>query len=430
MKVAIGTAATETIRLTGVNAIVRALGLALRIVLSRLLGAEAMGVMELSGGIHMLFITPLTSGLPVAVSRLTAKEREKGGALYAGLWLVRRLCWLCIPAMLLLIPPLARWMGDARVLPALYLSVPCVLILGYSAVYNGYCFGTGQSWLPAGSELLEQAARCAIAVTLILLLRGLTVSWAAAVPVFATMIAELLGLCFVLRQLRPPTATRLPDRAVTGRIVRLAAPLTLTRLVTTMLRSAMAILIPLRLQASGLPVAEATARLGMLNGMVIPVTMLPCVFTSALSMVMLPRFAQAEADRARLGALSLRVLGSGTAVWLLCAGAIALLSPFLASAVYRLPELSPLFRAACPLVALSSCNHALAGIIAGLGKQKQGMPASLCSSVLALLLTYWLTALPPLRLYGAVIAATAELALLTAWNACVLLRALRRLKRG
>ena len=62
-----------------------------------------------------------TSGLPVAISRLTAQERDgkRGSALFAGLWLVQRLCWVCIPMMLLLIPLLGRWMGDARVLPSL-----------------------------------------------------------------------------------------------------------------------------------------------------------------------------------------------------------------------------------------------------------------------------------------------------------------------
>ena len=63
----------QTVFLTGVNAVVRALGLLMRVMLSRLLGAEIMGIAELAQGVHMLAITPLTSGLPLAISRMTAR---------------------------------------------------------------------------------------------------------------------------------------------------------------------------------------------------------------------------------------------------------------------------------------------------------------------------------------------------------------------
>ena len=60
-------AAKQTLKITAVNGVVRALGMLLRILLSRLLGAEIMGIAELSQSVHMLAITPLTSGLPLAV---------------------------------------------------------------------------------------------------------------------------------------------------------------------------------------------------------------------------------------------------------------------------------------------------------------------------------------------------------------------------
>ena len=51
----------QTLFLTGVNALVRAMGLLLRVLLSRFMGAEIMGIAELAQGVHMLAITPLTS---------------------------------------------------------------------------------------------------------------------------------------------------------------------------------------------------------------------------------------------------------------------------------------------------------------------------------------------------------------------------------
>ena len=106
----------QTLFLTGVNALVRAMGLLLRVLLSRFMGAEIMGIAELAQGVHMLAITPLTSGLPMAISRMTARapagDRRK--PLLAGISMVRTASVVLIPALLLLSPVIARWMGDVR----------------------------------------------------------------------------------------------------------------------------------------------------------------------------------------------------------------------------------------------------------------------------------------------------------------------------
>ena len=327
----------QTVFLTGVNAVVRALGLMMRVMLSRLLGAEIMGIAELAQSLHMLAITPLTSGLPMAISRMTARapEDEKQKPLLAGIFLVRVASVALTPALLLFSPLAARWMGDVRVLPSLWFSAPCILILGYSAAFNGYCYGMERSLEPALSELIEQAARLALSFVLVTGLSRLTAAWLAAVPVAATMLAEILGLFFVVSRLRISLRGAAKAAAWREPVLRLAAPATCSRLVQTLFRSLTAILIPIRLQASGLSAAEATSRLGMLNGMVTPILMLPCVFTSALSMVALPRIAKAEDNPRELRRLLLTCLASCLPVSLACTALVFAAAPFLANTVYR-----------------------------------------------------------------------------------------------
>lgn len=420
----------QTFLLTAVNTVVRALGMFMRVYLSRLLGAEIMGITELVSGVHMLAITPLTSGLPLAISRMTAKAKpeDKNMPLFAGISLVRLVSLILMPLMLLLSPLIANAMQDQRVLPSLWLSAPCILILGYSGVYNGYCYGMEKSWLPAMSELIEQLVRFALSIGLILLLVNLTTPWLAAVPMFATMVAEIAGLFFVLWRLKLPASNLAQARSWRKPVFRLAAPTTLTRLINTGLRSLTAILVPLRLQFSGLMPAEATARLGMLNGMVMPIIMLPCIFTSALSMVALPRLAKAECDRPALKRLLVMCFGASLLVGLLCWGLIHIAAPILAVNVYRLAELTELFRLAGPLALLCAVGHISGGVIAGLGQQKRSMYGTLVSSGLSLLLTYLLTGLPEYRLSGAIIAQSAGQAVMLIWNLVVLWMGLKRKK--
>lgn len=416
-------AAKQTIRITAINGLVRGLGLFLRVLLSRTLGPEIMGVTELAQSMHMLVVTPLTSGLPLAVSRMTAKakkeEREK--ALAAGVWLVRAASACLIPAFFLFSPLIARASGDVRILPSLWCSVPCVLILGYSAVYNGYLYGVERSLLPAFSELIEQCARIVFCLALLSLLRSLAASWLAAIPAFSTMLAELVGLGYVLWKLKLPLSFSAETLACRKPVVALAAPATLSRMLAMLLHSLESILIPLRLQASGLSPSEATSRFGMIFGMVLPILMLPCVFTNALCMVVLPRVAQAEAEPRKLRRLLLRCFLTATPAAFASAAALWCFAPLLSCRLYRLAELTPLFRAGAPLCVLLAFSHVAGGMLSSLGLQRLSMLGALPVSALTLCLIWLLPALPELRQYGVLLALGTEQFLTLLWNVGALL---------
>ena len=117
----------QTLILTLANAYTRALGFILRLLSARLMGAEALGVMELSSSAIMLAITPVTAGIPSAISRLTAQPgADERAILRAGLTLVKRLSLALIPLMLLLAPGMAWLLGGP-------------LGLGLFGFFLGYC---------------------------------------------------------------------------------------------------------------------------------------------------------------------------------------------------------------------------------------------------------------------------------------------------
>ncbi len=396
----------QTILLTLNNAIVRALGLGLRIIMSRFLGAEIMGITELAQSVHMVAITPLTSGFPVAISRLTARctTRTQSEPLVAGLRLVRIFSFVLIPVFWLLSPFLATLMGDVRALPSLLFSAPCILVLGYSAALNGYCYGREWSVYPAVSELIEQCVRFVLIILLLAPFNRLTAGWIAAVPVFATLLAELVGLMYMLKKVPIPRVTQKKSKAFEKSLLRLALPVSATRLVQMLLRSWTAILIPIRLQQSGLSQSEAVAQLGMLNGMVMPLLMLPCIFTSALSMVALPRLAKAEETPKELK----RILGlccmGCVLTALACCAAIYALAPLFSVYLYRMPELTILIKRACPMALLFSATHLCSSVLSALGQQKRSFYVSTAVSFITLFLTWLWAGDAQLRIVGVLMA--------------------------
>ena len=85
------------------NGLTRAIGFVLRLLMARWMGAEAMGVMELAGTAGMLALTPLTAGLPSAMSRLTARRAaaDQPEVLRAGLALSGRAAFFLTAGLVL-----------------------------------------------------------------------------------------------------------------------------------------------------------------------------------------------------------------------------------------------------------------------------------------------------------------------------------------
>ena len=363
------------------GALVRAMGFGLRLWISRLLGAEALGVTELASGAHMLALTPAAAGLPSAVSRLTAKAEnteQRQIALYAGRQMAAWLGLWVTPLFLLLSPLLARLLGDERTLPALVFFAPCVLTVGMSSVYDGYFFGQGKALPPALSEGAEQIVRLCVVGALAFL-----VPRAGKIPGYRR-------------------DARLPG--VRKQLLSLSLPLLLNRLCHTALRSLCGVVIPLRLMADGLDRAEAMSRLGMFSGMAMPLMFLPCLISGALAAVGGPAMARCKTKQAE-NRLAFRLLSVAVGTGLLAAVGLYVLSPYIANLFYRLPELTPVLRAAAPLAVLLPAQQTVNGLMTGLGLQKRSLFAGLLGAAATLLCTWQWT--PTRGIYGAAFASMA-----------------------
>ncbi|MBR6185473.1 MAG: oligosaccharide flippase family protein [Clostridia bacterium] len=380
----------------GSGALVRALGFGLRLLLSRALGAEALGVMELASGVHLLALAPAAAGLPSAVSRLTARaesETEKRMILSAGRRMALKMGLLLSPLLLLLSPLIARLLGDQRTLPSLYLFAPCVLTVGLSSVYDGASFGRGRALYPALSEGAEQLVRLLTVGGLLFLIPRLTVAYRAALPAFASTVGEAAGLLVILLLSGKTPAFRknAETRKIRKTLFRLSLPLLLNRLSHTALHSLNNVVIPLRLMAGGLTRGEAMSRLGMLGGMVMPLMFLPGLLSGALSVVGCPAIASCKTRKAE-NRLAFRLISCALGTGLLCAAGLYALAPVLSARLYRLPELADLMRAACPLALILPVQQTVNGLLTGLGLQKRSLMAGLLGAGAALLCTWQWTA--------------------------------------
>jgi len=402
----------KTLFLSASHFFVRVIGFVMRIWLSRELGAQAMGLVELAQSAQMLLITPVVSGLPAAVSRMCAKSQpaQQVRVLRCGMSLALIVSIPLTLAAFFLRTPLALWLGDIRTMPALLVYLPCIPVLGVSCALNGYYYGTGRPVPPAVCEALEQIVRFFLCVRLVTLLRSWPVMLRAAVPAAASLVGETAALLLMLL-----IAARavLFGRAQGSRIavyremLSLALPLTGMRLVSSLMRTAQSALIPARLQLSGLSSAQALSRFGMMSGMLMPVLMIPSFITCSLSMVSQPEITRRQSEGGNLLRPVRKLLGMT-----LCLGLFAMLgvyvsAPLFSQALYREPMLLELIRRCCLLVPVMALCQVVSGLMNALGLQGTSLRISLASGLLSILMMYILAAQPQLQLYGVLIAMAA-----------------------
>ena len=254
----------QTITLTLANAYTRGLGFLLRLALARIMGAEALGMMELTSSVSMLALTPVTAGTPVAVSRMTARHPscDQRQVLLAGRSLALRMAAVLAPALAMLAPLLAYLLGDTRTLPGLWCTVPAIPLMGLCSVYCGWYYGREDTRRPALSEATEQTVRCVLALGLLTAFSGASLGIRAAIPPAAESVA---ALCAVLMMRHASGLTRMrqePSPTLRRELFRLCAPSVFARLCVTAARALNAVVLPVCLRASGLSTQAATAQFG------------------------------------------------------------------------------------------------------------------------------------------------------------------------
>ncbi len=415
----------QALVLTLANAYTRALGFVLRLAAARLMGAEAMGVMELSSSGIMLAITPVTAGIPTAMSRLTARKgADQRAVLRAGLSLVRRLSALLTPVAALAAPVLAWLLSDWRTLPAMLTSVPLILLLGLCAVYSGWCYGRSDARTPALNECAEQTVRCLLSFALLLFFAGRSVALTAALPGFAE-IAAGVAVWYLFWRSVPHPGCAAPDPCLRQELLHLAAPTTAARLCQTALRAFNAVLLPVCLRRSGLSATAATAQFGLLTGMAMPLLMLPGIVTGAICMVATPAVARQEGHPRQLRATMRLLLLSAVGIGLLASAGLFLGAEFISTGLYDAPALAPLLRIMCPAALFMAVQQVQFGLITGLGLQRRALTATVVTSGLSLIITAALCPLPRVRIFGAALASVVTALVRVMWNQLLLNSAIK-----
>ena len=378
---------TGTLILSSANIITRIIGFFYRVYLSRIFGAEGMGIIQLTGPVSAMVFALTGAGMQTAISKcvsaisLTERKRRRE-YLYYGLSFVLLFSIICSYLVYTYADLLSvRFLSEARTAPILRVLAFSFPLSAAHACINGYFLGKRKTSLPAISQLVEQLARVSIVYiccTSFLAtddIPDLTfTAWGVCLGEAAALCVSSLGLIMSSRKaaggLKLIAHPANKDKNTLTTLLKMSVPLSANRLAVNFLGSIEAIRIPIMLQVYGMSDSAALSTYGILTGMALPVLFFPGAFTGALSAMLLPTISEAHSknDKERIKTITINATFFVVFAGLLFGILFFMFSDFLGTVVFKEPLAGAYIKALCLLCPFMYVNGIFTGILQGLGR--------------------------------------------------------------
>lgn len=414
----------------------RLLGFVPRIALPRIIGAEGVGLYQLAYPFLIVLLTIITGGVPLAIAKWIAEAESQGDSrrvkqiFRTAMILTLTLASLLTIAMLLFAPFIIRHvLPDARVYRAFLMMSPMLVIVGVSSVYRGYFQGK-QNMIPSAiSQTVETVIRIIASLILAYMFLPYGLEWAAAGAMLGVVAGEIGGFIVLFwkyrsdkyvsssEQLHPHQEEALKEQSppVLRRLLGLSIPVTGSKLVGSISYLLESIFTARSLAAAGIATGAATAQYGALQGMIIPLLLLPTALTYSLAVSLVPSLSEAAArgDKALIHKRlhqSMRIaLVSGAPF----AVVMALFAEPLCRIIYNHAEIAPMLQLMAPIGIFIYLQAPLQAALQALNKPGTALMNTFIGAAIKLVLIVQLASNAELGIYGALIAINVNIVLVT-----------------
>ncbi|WP_236913585.1 putative polysaccharide biosynthesis protein [Clostridium sp. Cult2] len=295
-----------SILLVIVNFIIQIINFTYDVMLSKFLGAEAMGLFQMAMSILMIFLIISTVGIPTAVSRLVAEQNSRKDQyaiekiLKVALLLTLSLSIIFSLIIILFRENIAlRVFRDEKMVLALYLLIPAIVVISISSILRGYYYGLKLIMIPSISQIIEHVTRFIIILAFLYYICPIEPIYGAFIAIAGITVGEVFDLIWLIFMLKPWKrksiyfkSNKIHTSSIVRQILPIALPIGVSTLLNVILRFINSILIPRNLMKIGYTNSEAVATFGRITGMAMPLIMLPFIVTSAMVINLVPNLSE------------------------------------------------------------------------------------------------------------------------------------------
>ena len=148
--------------------ITKILGMIIKIIITRNINENAMGLYMMTLPTYNLFITLVTQGMQVAISKLTSENKlSKRKIINTSLFITMIITFILIFLIIFLSKPISLLLHNENLFLPILSTILSIPFIGISNILKGYFFGKNKMHIQVISNLLEQLVRIIMFLTIL-----------------------------------------------------------------------------------------------------------------------------------------------------------------------------------------------------------------------------------------------------------------------
>lgn len=274
--------------------ITKILGMVIKIVMTRLIGTEGIGIYMLISPTFMLLIALAQLGLPTAISKIVAENKVKSKNLVFSIIPISLIINLVIIIFMLFASSFIanNLLHEPRSYYALICTGLVLPFISISSILRGYFFGKQRMIPHVVSNVTEDIVRLVIIALGLPIFLSKGIEMAIAFIVLSNIFSELTSIFvlffFIPKGFKLEKDDFIPNNKNIKNILNIALPTTSSRLIGNIGHFFEPIILTTLLIKTGYSNAFLVREYGIINGYVLPLILLPSFFTLAISQALLP----------------------------------------------------------------------------------------------------------------------------------------------
>lgn len=274
--------------------ITKILGMIIKIIMTRLIGTEGIGIYMMISPTYMLLISIATFGLPVAISKLVAEGKFNNKNIVLSIMPISVIINILIMICLFLFSSFIS--NNLLHEPRAYYGIICIgfvlPFISISSIIRGYFFGKERMIPHVISNICEDIIRLIVLIIGIPIYLTRGIEYAVAFIIISNIFSELSSIiiltCCLPKKIKLTKKDLLVNKNNLKNVFDISVPTTIGRLIGNLGYFLEPIILTTVLLKIGYTNKYIVYEYGIISGFVLPLLLLPSFFTSAISQALIP----------------------------------------------------------------------------------------------------------------------------------------------
>lgn len=263
----------------------------MRIILSRELGAEALGVYQISLSFFYVLVTIVASGLPTTLSHMSAKyqvtkNRDDEGSAVSASILIGSVLSVLLFALLLALKNVIISATTEQCFTIILCLSPSILFSAIYSSFRGALWGRRKHLHNCLAEVGEQFVRLVLFVILLTTAPSAIVGAIRAGVCYS--ISCLVSMIIVAFFYFKNGGVLKNPKHKFKEVLKTSTPITCLHIVSGLLQPLIAVVVPYELQLAGYTESQAIGLFGIVTGMTMPLLSLPNTLVGSYATALIP----------------------------------------------------------------------------------------------------------------------------------------------